>query len=197
MFFRRLLVVLGSLGIIATLAAPAAAATTSPTPKIIEGIFDISRLTVDQQLLVEEALACDDFDWARLKPSLKKKTGRSAIVVENKDLSKWGAVGASWSTGVLQMEKTITDPHWYQQIFMHEIGHMVDFYYLMPRKLHDEVSEIYGAPWSVMGHDFNGGFTNAFSCFDAGDANGYLDEIKILQIRTLLGGVASPPAKTL
>ena len=197
MFFRRLFVVLGSLGIIATLAGPAAAATTSPTPKMVEGIFDISRLTADQQLLVEEALACDDFNWASLKPALKKKTGRSAIIVENKDLSQWGAVGASWSTGVLQMEKTLTDPHWYQQIFMHEVGHMVDFYYLMPRKLHGQVSKIYGAPWSTMGHDFNGGFTNAFSCFNAGDANGYLDETKVLAIRTLLGGEGVAPTKTM
>ena len=197
MFVRRLFVVLGSLGILASLAGPAAAATKTPAPKIVEGIFDISRLTADQQLLVEEVLACDDFNWASLKASLKKKTGRSAILVENKDLSKWGAVGASWPTGVLQMEKGLTDQHWFQQIFMHEVGHMVDFYYLQPRKLHDEVSKIYGAPWSTMGHDFNGGFTNAFSCVDAGDANGYLDDTKVQAIRTLLGGAGLAPAKTL
>ena len=197
MFFRRLFVVLGSLGLIATLAGPAAAAPTSPAPKIVEGIFDISRLDEAHQLLVEEALACDDFDWSKLKKSLKAKTGRTAIKVTVRDISKWGAVGLSWETGLLDIDDQVLDPHWFQQVFMHEVGHMVDFYYLQPRRLHDEVSRIYGAPWKTMGHDFNGGFTNAFSCFDAGDANGYLDDTKVLAIRTLLGGHAFVPAKTL
>ena len=197
MFFRRLFVVLGSLGIIATLAGPAAAATTPPAPKIIEGIFDISALDAAHQLLVEEALACDDFDWSKLKQSLKKKTGRSLIRVSVEDLSEWKAVGLSWRSGSVQIDQRITDPHWFQQIFMHEVGHMVDFYYLMPNKLHGKVASIYGAPWSQMGHDFNGGFTNAFSCFDAGDGNGYLDETKVQAIRTLLGGSGLAPTKTL
>jgi hypothetical protein len=196
MFVRRLLVALGSVAIISSIAAPASAAPTAPT-KIIEGIFDVSALDEAHQLLVTEALACDDFNWASMKKSLKAKTGRSTIRVEAKDLSKWGAVGASWGTGILQIEKTVTDPHWFQQIFMHEVGHMVDFYYLMPKRLHDEVSKIYGAPWSTMGHDFNGGFTSAFSCFDGGDGNGYLDDTKVQAIRTLLGGAGLVPAKTL
>ena len=197
MFFRRLFVVLGSLGIIASLAGPAAAATTPSAPKSVEGIFDISRLDEAHQLLVEEALACDDFDWSKLKKTLKAKTGRQSIRVAVRDISKWGAVGLSWQQGILEIDDQVLDPRWFQQVFMHEVGHMVDFYYLQPRKLHDEVSKIYGAPWSTMGHDFNGGFTNAFSCFNAGDANGYLDDSKVDAIRTLLGGTGAAPAKTL
>jgi hypothetical protein len=196
MNLRRLVTTVALTGLISSF-APAAFAAPAPTKKIVDGIFDISALDADHQLLVEEALACDDFDWSKLKKTLKHQTGRSVIKVEIKDLSKWGAVGASWSTGVLQLEKTVTDPHWFQQIFMHEVGHMVDFFYLMPNKLHGTVAKIYGAPWKTMGHDFNGGFTSAFSCLDGGDGNGRLDDTKVQAIRTLLGGAGLVPAKTL
>jgi len=174
----------------------AASASTQPT-KIVDGIFDISALDEAHQLLVEEVLACDDFDWSKLKSTLKRKTGRTAIKVRVADISKWGAVGLSWSTGLLEIDDQVLDPHWFQQVFMHEVGHMVDFYYLMPNKLHGPVSKIYGASWKTMGHDFNGGFTSAFSCVDGGDGNGYLDDTKVQAIRTLLGGAGLVPAKTL
>lgn len=196
MFVRRLLVALGSVAMISAIAAPASAAPSAPT-KIVDGIFDITSLDAEHQALVEEVLACDDFNWSMLKETLKKKTGRTAIKVRVSDISKWGAVGLSWRTGLLEIDDQVLDPRWFQQVFMHEIGHMVDFYYLMPNKLHGKVSKIYGAPWSTMGHDFNGGFTNAFSCVDGGDGNGRLDDTKVLEIRALLGGDALVPAKTL
>lgn len=199
MFKRLFFVVLMVLTSISTgfLATAAQASTNPAAEKTVRGVFDISSLDADHQLLVEEALACDDFDYSMLRRSLKKKTGRTAIKLEVKDISKWGAVGVAWQTGLLQIDDDVKDPRWFQQVVMHEIGHMVDFYYLMPNKLHGPIAKLYGAPWSTMGHDFNGGFTGAFSCFDAGDANGYLDEAGFQALRALMGGEGLIPAKTM
>ena len=194
LFFAVLMVVTSiSTGFLAT----AAQASTTPAPKVVRGIFDISRLDADDQLLVEEALACDDFDYAQMKPALKKFTGRSTIRVEVKDIGKYNAVGASWMSGALQIDDDVLDAHWFQQIFMHEVGHHVNYYFLGPQKLRGKIAKLYGAPWSTMGHDFNGGFTSAFSCFDAGDVNGYLDETEVQTLRTLMGGEGLVPVKTL
>jgi hypothetical protein len=194
--FKRVLFMLFSVVCSISVGFLSTASASTTAPKIVDGIFDISALDDEHQALIEEALACDDFDWSKLKTVLKKKTGRSAIKIRVRDISNWGAVGLSWQTGLLEIDDQVLDPHWFQQVFMHEVGHMVDFYYLMPNRLHGPIAKIYGAPWKTMGHDFNGGFTNAFSCVDAGDANGYLDATKIQTLRTLLGGVGAVPVKT-
>ena len=105
------------------------------------------------------------------------------------------AVGLSWPGGTVVIDDQVHDHVWFQQIVMHEVGHMVDFFHLSPADLHDEVAEIYGTPWAVMGHNFNNGFIQAFSSYVAYDASYPLTDPSWLELRMLLGGSSEIPEK--
>ena len=177
-------------------AIPPAMATTSDTTRDPARIFDLSGLDDAHRDLVKESLSGFDYDWTQLRSALRTKTGKSRIPIRVRDISSWNAVGLSWPGGSIVIDDQVLDDVWFQNIVMHEIGHMVDFFHLAPAKLHDEVSAIYGAPWEVMGHNFNNGFIQVFSSFGGFDASYPMTHSSLLELRALLGGAGEMPIKT-
>ena len=170
------------------------AARASTTEKL-HPIFDVSKLDAQHQELVAETLGDFDYDWNQLRPGLRE-IGKKRITIEIKDITtKWQAVGLSWPGGKLQIDDVVTDDSWFQGILRHEVGHMVDFFHLGPKQLHDEVSDIYGAPWSEMGHNFNNGFVEVFSSIPATDSSYPMTAAELQELRLLLGGTPKLPIK--
>ena len=178
-------------GAITTSASAAIVGASNPTE-----IFDISSLDAAHQALVLDALDEFDYDWSQMAPALKKKTGKTHIPIRIVNIAaRWNACGLSWPNGVLEIDDQVLDPIWFQQVVQHEVGHMVDFFHLRPARLHGKIAKIYGAPWKVMGHNFNNGFIQVFSTIPAEDASYPMTEAQLLQLRTLLGGNSQLPDK--
>ena len=149
-----------------TTGAQAAAPSSDPTT-----IFNLSRLNDTYRALAIDALDGFDYDWTQMKAALKAKTGRNRIPIKIVDIdARWNACGLSWPHGVIHVDDQVIAPVWFQQVVQHEVGHMVDFFHLRPENLHDQIAEIYDAPWSVMNHNFNTGFIQVFSDTLAVDA---------------------------
>jgi hypothetical protein len=174
---------------------PATAATKKDSSTQKPGIFDLSSLDDAHRNLVKDALGAFDYDWSRLRPALRSTTGKMQIPIRIRDISSWNAVGLSWPGGTIVIDDQVRDDLWFQQIVMHEVGHMVDFFHLSPAGLHDEVAEIYGAPWGVMGHNFNNGFIQVFSTYEAFDASYPMTQSSLVELRELLGGSDKIPEK--
>ena len=177
------------------LAVPSVARASTPEKKL-HPVFDVSKLDTHHQELVAETLSEFDYDWDQLRPGLRA-IGRKRITIEIKDITKWRAVGLSWPGGKLQIDDVVTDDTWFQDILRHEVGHMVDFFHLAPKRLHDEVSALYGAPWDVMGHNFNNGFVEVFSSTPASDPAYPMTTTELQELRLLLGGTQELPVKAL
>lgn len=160
-------------------------------------VFDLRGLSADKRDIAKETLLAHDFDWGLLLPALKSGDRRKRIPISVTDASEWGAVGLAWPApvGKIEVDDDILDPHWFRDVVLHEVGHMVDFYYLEPNGLRDDVAEIYGKPWDEVGHSFNAAFTQAFSTYAAVDSAYPLGEQQILELRELLGFSGVPPLK--
>src|SRR5688572_3787582 len=132
-------------------AVPAAAPAAAKAP----GIFDLSSLDDTQRGLVIDALSASDYDWTQMKAALKAKTGKTRIPIKVVDIAaRWNACGLAWPNGLIQIDDQVIDPTWFQQVVLHEVGHMIDFFHLTPAKLHGKIAKVYGAPWTEIGHDF-------------------------------------------
>ena len=169
------------------------AATTTPTAP---SIFDLSALDDTHRDLVADAINDFDYDWAQLAPALLKKTGKTQITIKVKDLSAWNAAGLAWPSGRIHIGSHVTEERFFQQVLKHELGHIVDFFHLGPHGLRTKVARIYGAPWSVMGHNFNNGFVEVFSTTSGFDPTYPLGDDKLMELRDLLGGSDELPIKT-
>ncbi len=197
MFKRVLFLAALSGAIISSGAFTSGALAASPTASDATKIFDLSGLDDTHRDLVLDALDEFDYDWTQMKPALKAKTGRTRIPIKVVNIAaKWNACGLAWPNGVIQIDDQVTDPIWFQQVVMHEVGHMVDFFHLRPAKLHGRIAKVYGASWGTMGHNFNNGFIQVFSTYPADDPSYPLTATDLLTLRTLLGGTNALPAKT-
>ena len=175
---------------------PALATTSERSPTNPARIFDLSSLDDAHRALVKDVLAGFDYDWSQLRPELRATTGRTQIPIRVRDISSWNAVGLTWPGGTIVIDDQVLDDQWFQAIVMHEIGHVVDFFHLVPAGLHEEVSAIYGDPWGVMGHNFNNGFIQVFSVHRGFDPSYPMTSGELLELRALLGGVGAIPTKT-
>lgn len=165
-------------------------------PRAVDRVFDLRSLSAGHRDLVRDVLGSFDFDWTGLSPANPAKP-RQRVVVEVADVSAWNAVGLAWPAPVskIQIDDQITDPTWFRDILLHELGHIVDFLYLGPRDLRAELTSLLGAAsWDELKHPFIPGFIRAFSSFDTG-SNDALAEAEVAEIRELLGGVGDPPTK--
>ena len=172
-----------------TVSTTTEAAPVEAPAAVAPKIFNLSSLDDTQRDLVTAALAAFDYNWAQMKPALKAKTGKTSIPIKVVDIAaKWNACGLSWPNGLIEIDDQVTDATWFQQVVVHEIGHMIDFFHLTPAKLHGKIAKIYGAPWSEIGHDFvNVVLEVASSNVDGAQATA-LTEAKELELRALLGG---------
>lgn len=163
----------------------------------VDRVFDLRFLRAGERDVARFALGCHDFDWTLLRPAMTIDDPRKRIPISVTDASEWGAVGLAWPApvGKIEIDDDVLDEIWFRDVVLHEVGHMVDFYFLDPQGLRDEVAEIYGAPWDEVGHSFNAAFTQAFSCFQAVDSAYPLDEAQIAELRALLGGIGPVPEK--
>lgn len=192
MLFNAALVTSITLGAL----VPSAQAATAAAPKDPTRIFDLSALDEAQRGLAQDVLDEFDFDWMQLRPALRWESGRRTIRVHIQDTSDWHALGLTWrSRGAIELDDGLVDPVWFQRVFRHELGHLVDFYFLTPKRLHDEVAALYGAPWKDMWHDFNDGFIQAASTFVAGSPAYPLSAQDLLEVRSLLGLDGTLPTK--
>ena len=176
----------------------AAATPAQSSAADVQQVFDLRGLPANQRDITKQALVSHDFDWTLLLPALKAGNHRKRIPITVTDASEWGAVGLAWPApvGKVEVDDDILDPAWFRDVVLHEVGHMVDFYYLEPNGLRDQVAEIYGAPWDEMGHSFNAAFTQAFSAYAAEDSAYPLDDDQILELRDLMGFSGESPSKT-
>lgn len=173
-------------------ASPVAGPTSS-----LKRVFDLRSLRGGGRDVANAALACHDFDWSLLRPALNTDNPRKRITVSVTDASEWGAVGLAWPApvGKIEVDDDVLDAVWFRDVVLHEVGHLVDFYYLEPEGLRDEIAEILGAPWDESGHSFNAAFTQAFSCYSAVDSVRPLDEAQILALRAVMGSPGPIPTK--
>lgn len=179
--------------------SPEGTATPSLSPDAaVQRVFDLRGLPADKRDITKAALASHDFDWNLLLPALRFGDHRKRIPITVTDASEWGAVGLAWPApvGKVEVDDDVVDAAWFRDVVLHEVGHMVDFYYLEPDGLRDDVADIYGAPWDVIGHSFNAAFTQGFSRFAAVDEAYPLDAEQILQLREVLGFSGEAPTKT-
>lgn len=180
-------------------AKPPARPSSPPPTKVaaLDQVFDLRALAPKTRDLVRKTLAGYDFDWTLLRPELKKQGRRARIAIKVTDTSSWGAVGLAWPApiGAIEIHSGVKDPWWFRGILLHEVAHVVDFYYLEPNGLQDDVAAIYGKDWDVVWHSFNDAFTQAFSVFPAQDAAHPLDAEQVLRLRALLGGNGGIPHK--
>jgi hypothetical protein len=176
----------------------AASSPAVATNAAIQKVFDLRGLSADKRDIAKHALASHDFDWTLLLPALRANDHRKRIPITVTDASEWGAVGLAWPApvGKVEVDDDVLDPLWFRDVVLHEVGHMVDFYYLEPYGLRDDVAEIYGAPWDEMGHSFNNAFTQAFSSYTVVDSTFPLGDTQIDELRALMGFEGSAPAKT-
>ena len=171
-------------------------ASWAETP-VSHQVFDLSSLSKTHRKLVRRTLAEFDFDWTQL--SLPEPTEpERRIVIEVADISSWNAVGLAWPApvGKIQIDDQITDKSWFRDIVLHELGHMVDFFYLEPLGLHDDLTSLLGAAsWTELEHPFIPMFIRAFSSFDVNGEELALSRSQAAEVRTLLGGAGAPPTK--
>ena len=179
-------------------AASIAVTSVASPATAISRVFDLRGLSADKRDIAKETLLAHDFDWNLLLPALKSSDKRKRIPISVTDASEWGAVGLAWPApvGKIEVDDDILDPQWFRDIVLHEVGHMVDFYYLEPNGLRDDVAELYGKPWDEVGHSFNAAFTQAFSTYAAVDSAYPLGAQQILELRELMGFSGPPPLKT-
>ena len=163
----------------------------------VNRVFDLRFLRAGERDVTRFALGCHDFDWTLLLPAMTMGNPRKRIPISVIDASEWGAVGLAWPApvGKIEIDDDVRDATWFRDVVLHEVGHVVDFYYLDPQGLRDEVAEIYGALWDEVGHSFNAAFTQAFSCFQAVDSAHPLDDTRVAELRALLGGAGPVPEK--
>ena len=195
--FKKILFLAALSGAIIGSGALTTGALAATTPAASPSTFNLSSLDDAHRDLVLDALDEFDYDWALMKPALKKKTGKTRISVTIIDIdAKWGALGLAWQDGRIHIDDSVTDPAFFQEVVLHEIAHMVDYFHLQPAKLRGQVAEIYGAPWSEIWHDFNKGFVQVFSSYTAEDTTHLSAVEDELALRALLGGLGSIPQKT-
>jgi hypothetical protein len=208
-FSKHLLCTLVVAGLVGVLAIPAGAAPTpvskaraavlKPTPvSAIDQVFDLRGLPADKRDITKAAIENHDFDWTKLLPRLRKDGARKRITITVTDTSSWGAVGLAWPApiGKIEIDDDVRNPFWFRDVVLHELGHMVDFYYLDPNGLQKDVAAIYGRSWEVAGHPFNAAFTQAFSTYRAVDGDLPLADDKVVELRALLGGQGGLPKKS-
>ena len=173
--------------------APAASSISS-----VQKVFDLRGLPADKRDIVRQTLQSHDFDWNLLLPALRSGDHRKRIPITVTDASEWDAVGLAWPApvGKVEVDDDVLDPLWFRDVVLHEVGHMVDFFYLEPYGLRGNVAEIYGVPWDDMGHSFNAAFTQAFSTTVAVDGLYPLSDSQILELRSVLGASGAAPAKS-
>jgi hypothetical protein len=182
-FSKHLLCTLVVAGLVGVLAVPAGARPTpvskaraaglKPVPSgATDQVFDLRGLPADKRDITKAAIENHDFDWTKLLPRLRKDGARKRITITVTDTSAWGAVGLAWPAPIGKIEiddDDVKNPSWFRDVVLHELGHMVDFYYLDPNGLQKDVAALYGRPWEEAGHPFNAAFTQAFSIYQAQD----------------------------
>ena len=177
-------------------AAPTASAPAGPSASTaaIQKIFDVRGLTPGQRDVVLQVLRAHDFDWSQMV--LPSEVARRRIPFSVKDISAWEAAGLAWpgSGARIEIDDEITSSWAFRSVALHEVGHMVDFFFLEPKGLHDEVAAIYGKPWSEVAHSFEAAFTTAFTPFKIVDPTYPLNDGQIQQLRELLGGKGPAPS---
>lgn len=165
-------------------------------PRLVDRVFDLRALSAPQRDVVHQVLSSFDFDWRQLSLA-DLGDRRRRIVVEVADISAWSAAGLAWPApiGKIQIDDQVFDLEWFQQVFIHELTHIVDFFYLVPNDLHDDVADLYGVgQWSELGHPFIPAFVRAFSSFDP--TEDVLPSSLDADLRSLMGGRGEPPAKS-
>lgn len=170
-----------------------AKAPSKPLSSSWQQAFDTSQLPQRARAAAEEALSAFDFDWTKLLPAM----GGRKIVLAVADLSSYGAVGAAWPAPVGRIElddDVVGHPIWVKAVMLHELGHIVDFYYLEPRGLHDDVAALYGQDWDVIAHSFNAAFVAAFTGYEMVDDAFPLSGSKVRELRRLLSGAGAGPS---
>ena len=177
-----------------------ARAAEEPLKSSFLKVFDLSALDEVHRELVIDALDEFDYDWTQLKPALNRNPRRTHIKIRIVDIApRWNAVGLSWPNGVMDIDDQVTDDAWFQDVVIHELGHMVDYFHLRPAKLRGKVADLYGAPWTEIWHDFNDGFIQAFSTYGS-EHHLFDDELSAddeSALRSLLGGEGAVPVKTI
>ena len=171
--------------------APAAPAASTAS---LQKIFDVRGLTPGQRDVVLQVLRSHDFDWSQMV--LPAEVARRRIPFSVKDISSWEAAGLAWpgSGARIEIDDEITSSWAFRSVALHEVGHMVDFFFLEPKGLQGEVAAIYGKPWSEVAHSFEAAFTTAFTPFKIVDPTYPLNDAQIQQLRELLGGKGPAPS---
>lgn len=196
--------------------------------------FDLSALDQSQRSLITEVLERCDFDFRLCLPRLKSEKGRDRIPVTFEDLSSYGArstggeththegtyhiiayreqvLGLAYYSGKVVIHSSLSHSLT-QEVFMAEVAHMVDFFYMNPEQrksifhlFHkgDVTPHEHGwfeetgnnDYWSWVGEAFMGGFTLAYSDL-AVSMTGFTHQLtrgEAQGIRDILGGVLQAP----
>lgn len=178
-----------------TVPSHGAAAPRAPRP--VDRVFDLRSLSAPQRAVVQQVLVSFDFDWRLLSLS-DLGDRRKRILVEVADISSWSAVGLAWPgpIGKIQIDDQVHDLGWFQDVFIHEVAHIVDFFYLKPTGLRDDIEALYGIQdWTDLSHSFISAFVRAFSSIDAQQDR--LPTSLDTDLRLLMGGKGEPPPKSI
>lgn len=121
-------------------------------------MFDLSRLTPNQQAIIVGAIEATDFPWEQLKPGLEEQTGKDRIPVLFRDLSRDAlavegghahihvggdvghpilspsrkrTLGLAWYSGKVEVDQSLeSQPLLAQEVFLAEGAHMIDFFWM-------------------------------------------------------------------
>jgi hypothetical protein len=180
---QRFSIIFVALCLFLTVGATTASAASSGSMQM----FDLSALDGPQAEMVTQVIAGFDFDWKQLRPALRPATGRTKVKIRVRDTSKWRALGLTWPDhGLIELDDDLTDPEMFRHVLRHELGHIVDFYFLRPAGLRKKVAAVYGAPWKTMWHDFNDGFVQVASTQGVGRSAETLTDEQATRLRSLL-----------
>lgn len=143
-------------------------------------LFDLTKLPDTNAAWLRAVLARHTFDFDRCRPQLERESQwwggpkRSKIPVTIADLSPQGWGAATWPDGRIKIDDDAKDDEiQFSGYFAHELGHVVDYFFLTVKRktrLVQIYRQVYaGVEWEDISHPFCAGFTAAFSDIEATD----------------------------
>lgn len=104
-----------------------------------------------QKQIAQDVLREHSFDWSQLATRVK---------VQVAEIGAYQAIGLTWPDGRIQIDDDYLDR--FDEIFRHELGHVVDFFYLTPYK-RAKIEGWVGHEWREISEDWPDLFTAAFT----------------------------------